>query len=250
MSNMEKNQHAGHRKRLKRRYIDSNGNGFSDHELLELLLFYGIPRKNTNEIAHSLIEHFGSVNSVAEASLDELKLVDGIGDDCAILLDLVMLFAKKYSETHYKESKRLNTIGDLAAYAQNHTFGAVKELVYGVFLDDNLNVLGTNLIASGTINEVRLMLRTIIELCVIKRATALAIFHNHPNGGVEPSPEDVDFTITLERELEIIGVELVEHIIVDGKDYLPLLKSIHEDRKFEFQESDYHEIEKYNKTTK
>ena len=168
MTKTRTNQHLGHRKRLKRRYTNSNSNGFSDHELLKLLLFYGIPRKNTNEIAHSLIESFGSINGVAEASIDELKLIDGIGDDCAILINLVMSLAKRYSEKHYKESKRLGSIGDLVAYAEKHTFGAVKELVYGAFLDENLNVLGTNLIASGTINEVRPMLRTIIELCIIK----------------------------------------------------------------------------------
>ena len=97
-----------------------------------------------------------------------------------------------------------------------------------MFLDDNLNIIASNVIATGTVNEARPLLRTVIELCVLKRATAVAIFHNHPNGGVEPSTEDIDFTILLERELKIIGVSLIEHIIVDGNDYIAILKMIKE----------------------
>ena len=228
MSKSETNSHANHRKRVRERYINSCSKGFSEHELLELLLFYSIPRANTNEIAHSLIERFGSINGVMEASIDELKLVNGIGDNSAILINLTMMFAKTYAKTQFDESKRIETIHDLVDYANLHTYGAVNELVCGVFMDDNLNVISTNVIATGTINEVRPMLRTIMELCILKRATAVAIFHNHPNGGVEPSTEDIDFTILLERELKIIGVTLTEHVIVDGNDYIAILKMIKE----------------------
>lgn len=229
MSDKMSNQHAGHRVRFRKRYLDSAGEGFSDHELIELLLFYAIPRGNTNGIAHDLIERFSTVNAIAEASIDELKLVDGIGDNSAILIKLVMSLAKKYAESYYKETKRIESLQELVSYANHHTMGAVKELVYGVFMDDNLNVLGTNIIASGTINEVKPMLRTIFELCLLKRATSFALFHNHPNGGVEASAADVEFTLLLERELKIIGVTLLEHVIVDGISYTPILKSINDD---------------------
>ncbi len=228
MSKSITNSHTEHRKRVRERYLNSCAKGFSEHELLEMLLFYSIPRANTNEMAHALIERFGSVNGVMEASIDELKLVRGIGDKSAILINLTMMLAKEYAETRFKESRRIVTIEDLVDYANIHTFGALNELVCGVFMDDNLNVISTNVIASGTINETRPMLRTVMELCVLKRATALAIFHNHPNGGVEPSTEDIDFTILLERELKIIGVTLTEHVIVDGKDYTAILKLIKE----------------------
>ncbi|MBO5715797.1 MAG: RadC family protein [Clostridia bacterium] len=228
MSKSITNSHTEHRKRVRERYLNSCAKGFSEHELLEMLLFYSIPRANTNEMAHALIERFGSINGVMEASIDELKLVRGIGDKSAILINLTMMLAKEYAETRFKESRRIVTIEDLVDYANIHTFGALNELVCGVFMDDNLNVISTNVIASGTINETRPMLRTVMELCVLKRATALAIFHNHPNGGVEPSTEDIDFTILLERELKIIGVTLTEHVIVDGKDYTAILKLIKE----------------------
>jgi DNA repair protein RadC len=220
------NPHADHRKRIRERYLESLGEGFADHELLELLLFYAIPRSNTNGMGHALIERFGSINGVAEASIDELKLIDGIGDNSAILINLTMSIAKSYAENYHKERVKIRNIEDLVSYANNHTFGAVKELVYGIFMDDNMNVIGMNLISSGTVNESRPMIRTIIEHCVLKRATAMALIHNHPNGGVEPSKKDIDFTYLLQRELDIIGVTLIEHIIVDGKYYAPILKDL------------------------
>ena len=220
------NLHAEHRKRIKERYVECLGEGFAEHELLELLLFYAIPRCNTNGIAHALIERFGSINGVAEASIDELKLVKGIGDNSAVLINLTMSIAKQYAANCNKECVHIKDIEDLVSYANNRTFGAVKELVYGIFMDDNMNVINMNLISTGTINESRPMIRTVIEHCVLKRATAIALVHNHPNGGVEPSQKDIDFTILLKRELDIIGVELVEHIVVDGKEYCPILKTI------------------------
>lgn len=228
MTNKNTNPHSEHRKRIRERYMESLGDGFAEHELLELLLFYSIPRRNTNGIAHELIERFGSINGVAEASIDELKLVHGIGDNSAVLIKLVMSNAKKYAEKYNKERRKIENVDDLVVYGQNHTFGAVRELVYGVFMDDNMNVIGTNLIASGTINEARPMIRTVMEHCVLKRATAMALIHNHPNGGVEPSEKDIDFTVLLQRELEIIGVTLVEHLVVDGKEYTPILKMVND----------------------
>ena len=119
------------------------------------------------------------------------------------------------------------TIFKVVEVATQHTMGAVKELVFGIFMDDNFNVIDTNLIAAGTVNEAKPMLRTIMELCVLKRATTMIVFHNHPEGVCVPSSADLNFTKMLERELSIIGVSLIEHVIVDGRgDYVAILKYI------------------------
>lgn len=218
--------HNGHRKRAKQRFLASNGADFCEHEILELLLFYGIPRRNTNEIAHRLQERFGTISRMAEASVDELKLVEGVGDNSAILLKLVLSLAKSYAKEMKKESKRLSNVELAVSHARSVTMGATKEVLYATFMDNSLNVIDTSLIAVGAIDEVSPLIRTIIELCVLKRATAVLLVHNHPNGCVEASLADVDFTSLLERELNIIGVHFVEHLIVDTKSYNPILRGI------------------------
>ena len=122
-------QHKEHRKRLKDRFVKTKGTGFSDHELIEMLLFYAIPRKNTNEIAHSLCERFGTVDKIAEASIDELKRVDGIGRESAILIKLVLSMTQRYIEEKNKESKRIDTLEKAVDYGINRVFGSIKEVV-------------------------------------------------------------------------------------------------------------------------
>ncbi len=121
-------------------------------------------------------------------------------------------------------------------YANQHTIGAIKELVFAIFMDENFNIIDTNLVASGTINEARPTLRNVLELCVLKRATRMILFHNHPSGDCEPSVEDIDMTIMLKRELEIIGVTLVEHLIVDGRGgYCALVERIYDKKNDYYQ---------------
>lgn len=228
---MPMDNHKGHRKRMKNRYSSFNFENFAEHELVELILFYSIPRKNTNEIAHALLERFGTINRMAEASIDELKLVNGVGDNSAVLIKLILSCAKKYAEDSQKPEKRLNTIDKAVYHANMNTMGAVKELVYATFLDNSLNVIDTNLIAVGTIDEVAPPVRTIVELSILKRADAVMIMHNHPGGCVEASPADIHFTMSLEQTLSMIGVHLVEHIIVGGTEHNTVLKNIRKEHK-------------------
>ena len=218
--------HNGHRKRVKQRYIQEGGEGFCDHELIELLLFYCLPRKNTNSIAHELYERFGSVSGVANAGIDQLKLVDGIGDNAAVLVDLVMSFAKRIAAEQRAGKKRLNTLKKLVKYIDSVTFGARCEQVHLVMMDSTLRVIDTKLIAIGSIDEVKPTIKRVLELAILKRASAIALAHNHPNGGIEASSKDVEFTTLLKRELDIIGVRLVEHIIVDGDYYNAIMNEI------------------------
>ena len=219
-------QHKEHRKRLKNRFIETKGYGFSDHELVEMLLFYAIPRKNTNEIAHSLCERFGTVDKIAEASIDELKHVDGIGRESAILIKLVLSMTQRYIEEKNKESKRIDTLEKAVDYGRNRVFGSIKEVVYATFVDNSLNVIDTSLVATGSIDEAKPLVVNILQLAIVKRANAVILFHNHPKGGTEASEADINFTSLLERELDLIGIHLVEHIIVDNDGFNTVLKNI------------------------
>lgn len=218
--------HNGHRHRLKKRFLESLGSDFYDHELVELLLFYAIPRRNTNEIAHRLVERFGSLNKMAEASVDELKNVDGVGESSAFLIKMILTFAKRYIEERNKTIKRVTRIDDAVHLANSNILGARDEMLYAVTLDNSLNVIDMTIVAVGAIDEVKPIVRTVLEVCVVKRATAVLLCHNHPRSGVEPSSADIDFTRLLERELAMVGIHLVEHIITDGIGYNPILKDI------------------------
>lgn len=218
--------HKDHRKRHKKRFLDTEGKGFADHELMELLLFYAIPRKNTNEIAHALNERFGTVEKMAEASIDELKQIKGIGNNSAILLKLVLNMAQRYIEEKDKEPKCIDTLEKAVYYGRNRIFGSINEVVYATFTDNGLNVIDTCLVSVGTLDESKPIVRNIIELAIVKRATAVVLFHNHPHGGTEASVADINFTSLLERELDMLGMNLVEHIIVDNTGFNPILRNI------------------------
>lgn len=214
--------HAGHRGRMKEKYMRNEDSSFNDHEILELLLFYSVPRGDTNEIAHRLVDRFGSIDRMTEASFDELKLVDGIGDNSAILLKLVLSLAKRYSGTSKNTAQRIDDIGKMVMLARQYTVGAIKELVYATYFDSSMRMIDTCLVACGTVNEVKPMMRAILELCILKRASSVLVFHNHPSSGIEPSRSDIEFTRLLERELEMIGAELAEHIIIDPVNYFAI----------------------------
>ena len=225
-ANDNKTLHKGHRRRLKKRYLNEKGDGFCDHELIELLLFFGVPRKNTNEMAHELYERFGSISGIASASVDELKMVNGIGDNTAVLLKLVMSFAKRIAAEQKVEKKRLDTLKKLVEYAESFVFGSTGEQVYLILMDSSLRVIDAKLVAVGTIDETKPLIRTILELSILKRASAIALAHNHPNGGVEASQADVEFTTLLKRELDVVGIRFVEHVIVDGSSYNAIMQHL------------------------
>lgn len=224
--NNERNLHKGHRQRLKKRYVDENGEGFCDHELIELLLFYGVPRKNVNEMAHELYERFGSISGLASADIDELKLVKGVGDSTAVLIKLVTSLAQRIAAEQNVPKKRLNTLKALAEYAQSYLLGATVEQVYLIMMDNSLRVIDTKLIAVGSLKEVKPTIRRALELIILKRASAVALAHNHPNGGVEASYADVEFTSVFKCELDVIDVRFVEHIVVDGSSYNAIMRHL------------------------
>lgn len=218
--------HRQHRKRHKERFLDTDGVGFSDHEIIELLLFYSIPRRNTNDIAHNLCERFGTVDKILEASVDELEQVEGVGHNSAVLIKNVFTITKKYISEKAKEPKQIDTIEKAVDYGRNRIFGSIKEVVYATFTDNALNVIDTCLVSVGALDEAKPLVRNIIELCIIKRANAVVLFHNHPRGGTEASNADVNFTSLLERELDMLGLHLVEHIVLDSNAHSTILKNI------------------------
>ncbi len=223
----KKNIHEGHRERLRQRFLKEGLDNFQPHNVLELLLFFSIPMKDTNEEAHELIDRFGSLSAVFDASFEELVSVKGIGEKSATLIKLVPELFKKY------EVDKINLEGDIldnceavARYSSKYFKGVSEEQLYLLCLDSNCKILGFEQISSGTINATPINNRKIVELAYKLNAANLILVHNHPSGVVAPSRSDVNATMNTIELLKSLGMKLGDHIIIgNGDDFFSFRRS-------------------------
>lgn len=208
--------HEGHRERLRERYIRSGIDAFADHEVLELVLTYAIPRRTTNDIAHSLLARFGSLNAVFSAEVAELTTVQGVGESTAVFLHLLSDSARLYARQVKKDTERnrLASPAIAAAFALDLLGGERYESVYVVSLDKNMRLLHFERVLSGTLTEAPLYPRRIVESALMHRAHAVLLLHNHPSGDPSPSESDARATEAVKIALNSIDIRLFDHIIV------------------------------------
>lgn len=223
----KKNVHAGHRDRLRQRFLKEGLENFQDHNVLELLLFYSIPRKDTNEEAHNLMDRFGSLSGVFNASYEELCEVKGISENSATLIKMMPELFKKYEVDIVKnDDVVLNTSKLIAQYVAPFFKGETKEKMYLLCLDSSCKVISFNLISEGVVNSAPLNIRSIMEISLKNNASKLILVHNHPSGVVAPSRSDVDATMGIQNLMEKVGIKLSDHIIIGhGDDYFSFRKS-------------------------
>ena len=188
------NLHEGHRQRLKDRFLKEGLSNFEDHNILEILLFYSVPRADTNEIAHKLLKKFGSLSAVFDASLEELCSVDGIGVHSATLIKLMPEISSAYGIDKTKNIRHLNTIQELGAYFIPKFIGKKDEESYIVLLDNKNKIIKSELVAKGSVDAVQLSIRTIISQAINNNATSVVLAHNHPAGVALPSANDIKMT--------------------------------------------------------
>ena len=208
--------HEGHRERLRARYCSNGIGAFTEHEFLELLLTYTIPRRNTNEIAHRLMERFGSLSAVFSAEVAELANIEGIGDRAAVFLRLVGDSASYYVEKTTKQKKRMQIASpaDAAAYALDVMRNERYESVYAVSLDKNMRLLHTERLMTGSLSEAPLYPRRVVESALMHRASAVLLLHNHPSGDPTPSASDAEATQAVQKALNSIDIRLYDHLDV------------------------------------
>lgn len=219
------NYHDGHRKRLKERFIAEGIEQFQQHEVLELLLFFVIPRKDTNEIAHRLIEKFGDLAAVFDASYEELVKIDGIGESAAVFIKAIPAFSMAYLDTKYKEGDILNSTAKMGKYVVPKFIGKNNEVVYLICLDSKCKVIKSKVIIEGSVNASEVSVRKIAEESLKCGATSVVLAHNHPNGVAIPSNSDIATTKSVATALETIGMKLIDHIIVADNDYISMAES-------------------------
>lgn len=214
--------HEGHRMRLKDKFLLGGIDGFEDHEVLELLLFYAIPRKNTNEIAHKLLEKFGSLDAVFDSPINLLRTVDGVGDSAAIFIKIISNITRLYIERKYVSGKKALKFDEMNNKLMMKFIGRQEETVVVMLLDAKGKILYDGIVNKGTVNAVDLYMRRIIELVVLYNASAIILAHNHPSGVAVPSRDDIETTKAINNILKSMKVNLLDHIIVADGDYVSM----------------------------
>lgn len=221
---MDHNVHRGHRRRMKEQFLENGLDRFNAHQVLELLLFYAIPQRDTNPIAHELLSRFGSLSKVLDASPEELMAVDGISFHTATLLKLSRELVGRYHQDATSGYVYLDDPAKLVEYLRAKFLNQKHESVYLLCMDNRFKVLACEMINSGTLTTVQLDLGKIINIASHSRATIAVLAHNHPAGSAKASEEDISTTLSVSETLDLINVELLDHFIFAPVDYISMRK--------------------------
>ncbi len=217
------NPHKDHRKRMRERFRAEGLSSMADHNIFELLLFYAIPMKDTNPIAHSLIERFGSISGVFDATEEELLEIPGITENGAILIKLIPELASVYMKSKFENKIELSDIDSIGRYLVGYFMNKTNEHVVLLFFNDN-KLIHTCELSSGTPDMSDVSFRRIAEIAFSKKATSFVIAHNHPSGDCTPSKEDISLTQRMLTSFESMELYLREHIIVSGEKYCGIIE--------------------------
>ena len=217
--------HDGHRIRLKERFLKDGLDHFTEVQVMELLLYFAIPRMDTNPLAHKLVKHFGSLSKVLDASVEELMKVEGVGQHAATLIHLVTDLSRYYLVNRAKDTKILNTVEACGEYLAPRFHGLANETVFLLSLDAKCKLLDCRVVSEGSINSAGLSTRRVVEAALAAKATTVILAHNHPSGIAVPSREDVQTTYRVEAALDAVEIILADHIIVSDEDYVSMMQS-------------------------
>ena len=222
---MEKTEnccHDGHRDRLRKKFSENGPETLENHELIELLLYYCIYRRNTNPIAHAMMEHFGSLENVLSASPKELAKFDYMTEKSAVLFNLVLELNRRCGLEREMDVYCYDTLEKVGNFLTSLFYGKTTENLYLLMFDGKMRMLDCVHISEGSVNSTRADIRKIVECAITAKASNVIVAHNHPGGLVIPSKEDIMLTRDIENLLDIIDIRMLTHIIVADKKYAPI----------------------------
>lgn len=219
------NVHKGHREKVKQRYYESGLNSMPDHNILEMLLFFGIPQKDTNPIAHELMTTFGSFSGVLEASYKDLRNVKGMTENAACLLSMILPTYKRYVADIHKKKRKFDTPEQMADFLRPLYLDTPNERIYAMCFDQHNNLIACRVVSDGDIDSSYLDVRQLASIVLEVKAKKVVISHNHPNGTLRPSSDDCKITETARDLLALLKVQLVDHIIITDESYVSMVKS-------------------------
>ena len=219
------NIHKGHREKVKQRYYETGLTNMPDHNILELLLFFGIPQKDTNPLAHELIEKFGSFSGVLEASKTDLQSVKGMTESAACLLTLFLPVYKRYVNDLNKKRRKFKDTKDMANYLRTLYLDTNNERVYAICFDNNDEMIACRVISDGDIDSSAFDIRKLASIILEVKAKKVVLSHNHPNGSLMPSKGDSTSTKAAYDLLQLLKVQLLDHIIITDTSFFSMIKS-------------------------
>ena len=217
--------HDGHRERMKNKLLEAGLDAFDDHNVLELLLFYSMPRKDTNPLAHELLNHFGSLEAVFEAPAEELKKISGIGDNTVTLIKLIPEVTRRYAIDKNRSDSILDSAEKAGSFLVPRYMYERDEVVYVICLDSKCKLICCKELFRGVANSAEISIRKIAELALAKNAASVIISHNHTSGIALPSYEDEVTTKRIKTALASMGITLTDHIVVADDDFISMSDS-------------------------
>lgn len=215
---MDKNIHQGHRQRMKDRFVQEGGlDSFEDHQVLEMLLFYALPRRDTNEIAHKMIKEYGSLNNLLSASPSDIARSCNVSANTAVLISLVQHIAKRYLTRTERADEPVKSKKAAYDVIAPYFAGANREMIYLMCLDSRLRLIRVACISNGNISDATVNMQRLLTCAIENKAVFAIVVHNHPGGFLEPSSEDMKATLTIKQALQLVSINLIDHLIISDQ---------------------------------
>jgi len=214
--------HKGHRDRQKKQFIENGLDGFEDYKALELLLFYAIPQGDVKPLAHRLIERFGSFDAVFDATISELKKVEGIGDHASLLFKLIIAANRRYMISRNRGGNVIDSTEKAGKFIVPRFYGERDEVVYMICLDAKHKILNCKMLFRGSVNTSGINVRKIVENALAFNSMSVILAHNHISGVALPSEEDRLTTQKVQDALKAVEIKLTDHIIVADGDFVSM----------------------------
>lgn len=214
----------GHRLRMMEKYL--NNSNCSTKDILEIILYLCIPRKDTKEIANLLLEKFhNSIFHICSASSEELMEIEGLGQNSIVFLKLIKDIALRFTLERLEKKSVLKSFNDLVEYCRLNIGGKKQEEFHVIFLDAKNQIIKDEIIFFGTLSSVKIYPREIIKKCLDYCASKIIFVHNHPSGDSTPSSEDITVTKNLFQVLSMVNISLYDHIIVGSTSFISFLQN-------------------------
>ncbi len=210
--------HDNHRERVRQKFAAQGFTGWHDHEILELFLFYVMPRVDTNPTAHALIDEFGTLAQVLDADVDALKRVRGVGETTALYLHALGCLPSVYAQSKWDGKKTVLSNATATSLFCIDFIGHASDEVMGLIcLDTQRQVKKKLLLSQGLVDSVEVSIRRIAEAAMGVNARYVVLCHNHPSGMAAPSYTDIETTKSIAKALSPLNIEVLDHIVVGGK---------------------------------